>query len=92
MGLQEDMVMGYRIEKGKLTEYWSDMRPTDFVISGPYSVWVKILKGELSPIKALTMRKLKVKGSLPLLLKFNRATLRWVELLRQIPTRFHFET
>ena len=88
-GVNQDIIMGYRIDHGKLVDHWEEERPTDFVISGPYKVWYQIIKGELGPIKAMTMRKLTVKGSLPELLKYNRATLRWVDLLRTIETEFH---
>ncbi len=88
-GVEEDIIIGYKIEHGKMTDFWTEKRKTDFEISGPYSVWVKIFNNELGPIKALTMGRLRVKGSLPKLLKFNKATLRFVELLRRIPTKFH---
>lgn len=87
--IKEDIIMGYKIENGKLVGHWEEERPTDFVISGPYKVWYRILKGEIGPVKAMTMRKLKVKGSLPELLKYNRATLRWVDLLRTIESDYH---
>ncbi len=88
-GINEDIIIGYKIEYGKLTEFWTEKRKTDFEISGPYGVWVKVFNNEMGPVKALTMGKLRVKGSLPKLLKFNKATLRFVDLLRQVPTRFH---
>jgi putative sterol carrier protein len=88
-GIDENIIMGYQIENGKMTDHWKDNRPTDFVISGSYKVWYQIIKGKLGPIKAMTMRKLKVKGSLPEILKYNKATLRWVDLLRTIDTDFH---
>ena len=88
-GINENIIMGYKIENGKMTDHWENERPTDFVISGPYKVWYQIIKGKLGPVKAMTMRKLKVKGSLPEMLKYNKATLRWVDLLRTIETEFH---
>lgn len=88
-GINEDIIMGYKIENGKLVDHWEEERQTDFVISGPYKVWYRILKGEIGPVKAMTMRKLKVKGSLPEMLKYNKATLRWVELLRTIESEYH---
>ncbi|GBD94746.1 SCP-2 sterol transfer family protein [bacterium BMS3Abin05] len=88
-GISENIIMGYKIENGKIVDHWEDERPTDFVIAGPYKVWYQILKGKMGPVKAMTMRKLKVKGPLPEMLKYNKATLRWVELLRTIKTEFH---
>jgi putative sterol carrier protein len=88
-GIPNDILMGYKIDGGKIVEYWDADRPTDFVISGPYKVWHQIMKGEMGPIKAMTMRKLAIKGSLPELLKDTKATIRWVALLQTIPTEFH---
>ena len=45
-----------------------------FVVSGKYSVWVQILKGELDPIKALMIRKLKLEGNLAKALRAKKAT------------------
>ncbi len=38
--------------------------------------------------KALMTRKLKVKGDLMKLLKYSDGILRWVEILKTIPTEF----
>jgi hypothetical protein len=37
------------------------------------------------------MRKLKVRGNLMKILKMSKATERWLEVLRTIPTEFHGE-
>ncbi|MFX1511053.1 MAG: SCP2 sterol-binding domain-containing protein [Promethearchaeota archaeon] len=48
---------------------------TEYIISGEYSIWVKMLKGELSAFKAIMMRKLKVKGNLAKIMRANKATM-----------------
>lgn len=88
-GVPEPIIIGYTVEDGKIVDIWQGQRETEFTISGPYKVWVDILAGKMSPTKALTMRKLKVKGSLIKLLKYADATVKWVEILRTIPTKFH---
>jgi hypothetical protein len=90
-GVEEPIVIGYKVEDGRITEVWEGKRPTTFTISGPYGVWVDILRGKLGPNKAITMRKLKVRGNFLKLLRSADATIRWVELLRTIPTEFEGE-
>jgi len=51
-------------------------------------VWVEVRRGAISPNQALTMRKLKVSGNILRLLKGADSTIRWVEVLRTIPTEF----
>ena len=41
-GIPKPIVVGYREEKGKILEVWEGERQTDFVLSGPYGVWVDI--------------------------------------------------
>jgi putative sterol carrier protein len=88
MGIPETITLGYAAEQGTIIEVWIGERPTDFVLSGTYRVWVRILTGDLDPNKAMMMRKLKVKGNLLQLLKTADATLRWLEVLRTLPTEF----
>jgi putative sterol carrier protein len=90
-GVEDIIIVGYKVEGGRITEVWEGERPTTFTISGPYGVWVDILRGKLGPNKALLMRKLKVRGNFLKLLKLADATIRWVELLRTIPTEFEGE-
>ncbi len=88
-GINEDLIVGFTIENGKMTDIWRGDRKTDFVLSAPYGVFVDILTGKLNVNKAFITRKLRVKGSLPKLLKTSKATERLVEVLRGIPTEFH---
>jgi putative sterol carrier protein len=87
-GIPQEIVVGYREEKGKITEVWMGERQTDFVLSGPYGVWVDILLGKLGASKAFVMRKLKVRGNFLRILQSSDSTMRWLEILRTIPTEF----
>jgi putative sterol carrier protein len=87
-GIPTSTVVGYREEKGKILEVWQGERQTDFVLSGPYGVWVDILVGRLGATKAFVMRKLKVRGDFLRIVKGSDATNRWIEVLRTIPTEF----
>ncbi|MDH5390266.1 MAG: SCP2 sterol-binding domain-containing protein [Candidatus Bathyarchaeota archaeon] len=90
-GVEKDIVLGYTVEDGKTTDIWLGERKTDFAISGKYSVWVNILTGKMGVTRAFLMRKLKVRGNLMKILKMSKATERWLEVLRTIPTEFHGE-
>ncbi|MHA1971499.1 MAG: SCP2 sterol-binding domain-containing protein [Candidatus Hodarchaeales archaeon] len=82
--------IGYRENNGLIEEIWEGDRETDFVISGKYGNWVRILRRELGATKALTMRKIKLKkGSLIKLLRSSDSTIKWIEILASIPVEFH---
>ncbi len=89
--VEKDIVLGYTVEDGVMTEIWLGERKTDFVISGKYGVWVNIIIGKMGVTRAFLMRKLRVRGSLMKILKLSKATERWLEILRTIPTEFHGE-
>jgi putative sterol carrier protein len=88
-GVEKDIVIGYVVEDGRIVDIWVGERKTDFTIVGRYETWVNVLLGKLDATKALMMRKLKVKGNLLKLMKYTKPTLRWLEILRTIPTEFH---
>jgi len=90
-GVDRDLVVGYVVDDGRIDDIWLGERETDFTITGKYEVWVKVLLGKLGATKALMMRKLKVTGDLLKLMKYTKPTLRWLEILRTIPTEFHGE-
>jgi len=90
-GVEMDLVIGYTVDDGRITDIWLGERETDFTITGKYEVWINVLLGKLGATKALMMRKLKVKGNLLKLMKYTKPTLRWLEILRTIPTEFHGE-
>jgi putative sterol carrier protein len=51
-------------------------------------VWVDILRGKMGPTKAIASRKLKTQGPFLQLLQGGSRIIRWVEILRTIPTEF----
>jgi putative sterol carrier protein len=90
-GVTEQIVIGFDNVDGKMNEVWEGQRPTDFTISGPYRVWVDILRGKMGPTKAIAMRKLRTQGPFLELLQGANRIIRWVEVLRTIPTEFEGE-
>lgn len=87
-GVTEQIVIGFDNVDGKMNEFWEGQRPTGFTISGAYGVWVDILRGKMGPTKAIAMRRLKTQGPFLELLQGANRIVRWVEVLRTIPTEF----
>jgi hypothetical protein len=87
-GVAQSTVIGFDNLDGKMNQLWVGQRPTLFTLSGPYGVWVDILRGRMGATKAITMRKLKTQGPFLQLLKGSSRIIRWVEILRTIPTEF----
>jgi len=87
-GVEETIIIGFDNDDGKMNQVWLGQRPTQFTLSAPYGVWVDILRGKIGATKAITMRKLKTQGPFLQLLQGANRILRWVEILRTIPTEF----
>jgi hypothetical protein len=87
-GITEEIVIGFDNVDGKMDQVWLGQRPTLFTLSGPYGVWVDILRGKMGPTKAITMRRLKTQGPFLQLLQGGNRIIRWVDILRTIPTEF----
>jgi len=87
-GVTQSAIIGFDNLDGKMNQLWVGQRPTLFTLSGPYGVWVDILRGKMGATKAITMRKLKTQGPFLQLLKGSSRIIHWVEILRTIPTEF----
>jgi hypothetical protein len=87
-GVTQRIIIGFENLDGKMNQVWEGQRPTLFTLSGAYNVWVDILRGKMGAMKAITMRKLKTQGPFLQLLQGGNRILRWVEILRTIPTEF----
>ncbi len=60
----------------------------DFVLSGELERWEAVMKKELDVVKAMMQGKIKLKGSLPMIVRYVKASLRLVELAAEIDTVF----
>jgi len=87
-GVVETAAIGFDNVDGLMNQAWLGQRPTHFTLSAPYGVWVDILRGKMGPTKAITMRKLRTQGPFLQLLQGGARIVRWVEILRTIPTEF----
>ncbi len=87
-GVTQTTIVGFDNLDGHMQQLWQGQRPTLFTLSGAYGVWVDIVRGKMGATKAITMRKLKTQGPFLQLLKGSSRIIRWVEILRTIPTEF----
>ncbi len=87
-GVNETVVIGFDNVDGKMNEVWVGRRPTQFTLTAPYGVWVDILRGKIGATQAIASRKLKTQGPFLQLLQGANRIIRWVEILRTIPTEF----
>jgi putative sterol carrier protein len=60
----------------------------DFVISAPYSRWKQVMQKELDPTKGMMQGKLKLKGDLPTIVRYTRASQEMTECTTRIPVEF----
>ena len=59
-----------------------------FVISADYAHWKRVIRKELGPIAGIMQRKLALKGSLPIVVRFVKSAEQLVEAATRVPTRF----
>jgi len=59
-----------------------------FVITGDYGHWKQVIRKELGPIAGIMQRKLTLKGSLPIVVRFVKSAEELVQAATQVPTRF----
>lgn len=59
-----------------------------FVITGDYARWKQVIRKELGPIAGIMQRKLELKGSLPIVVRFVKSAEALVEAATRVPTRF----
>jgi putative sterol carrier protein len=59
-----------------------------FVISAPYSRWKEVISKELDPVKGMMQGKLKLRGDLPTIVRYVKASNELVNLATTVPTEF----
>jgi len=90
--LDDDFPLFLRIEQGRIVEYkiLSKLDEVDstFILRAKYSVWKKVVVGELAPTVGLVSKRIKVSGSLKDLLKNKKAFDVIVDHLRKMDVTF----
>ncbi|TMD07543.1 MAG: hypothetical protein E6J02_06830 [Chloroflexi bacterium] len=65
-----------------------EAKKCDFVITAPYSRWKQVMRKELDPTKGMMQGKLKLKGDLPTIVRYTRASQEMTECTTRIPVDF----
>lgn len=60
----------------------------DFVITAPYTRWKQVMRKELDPTKGMMQGKLKLKGDLPTIVRYTRASQEMTECTTRIDVEF----
>jgi putative sterol carrier protein len=66
----------------------ADAEAADFVITGPYSRWKQVAQKELDSTKAMMQGKLKLKGDLPTIVRYTKASQEMTECTTRIPVEY----
>ena len=94
-GVDEDVYAWLDLWHGKCRDAARLEGPDDpratgakFTISAPYSRWKSVVKKELDPVKGMMQGKIKVKGDLPTIVRYVKASNVLVDLTTQVDTEF----
>jgi putative sterol carrier protein len=65
-----------------------DERETEFTLRAPFSVWRRVIEGELDPIQGMMMKKMKVQGNMMKIMRYPKAAQEIVSCCALVPTDF----
>ncbi|MGH7904254.1 MAG: SCP2 sterol-binding domain-containing protein [Candidatus Dormibacteraceae bacterium] len=85
-GLHLDLMEGEAREVRVVTA--PEAATCDFVITAPYSRWKQVMRKELDPTKGMMQGKLKLKGDLPTIVRYTRASQEMTECTTRIDVEF----
>ena len=92
IGLAEPVGIWLDLDRGACREAkvvpQQEAERAPFVISGDYAQWKRVIRKELGPIAGIMQRKLHLKGSLPIVVRFVKSAEQLVETATTVPTRF----
>jgi putative sterol carrier protein len=66
----------------------ADAQKCDFVITAPYSRWKQVSKMELDATKGMLQGKLKLKGDLPTIVRYTKASQELTLCTTRVPTQW----
>lgn len=83
-----DLMHGKALDAKLLTDK-DDHADAAFVATGKYSDYLKIINKEIGPIKAIMMRKLKLKGNMAKVMRAVEAAKQLVNTIGLVDTEFY---
>jgi putative sterol carrier protein len=66
----------------------ADAQKCDFVITAPYTRWKQVATKELDATKGMLQGKLKLKGDLPTIVRYTKASQELTECTTRVPTQW----
>ncbi len=92
IGLEQDQAFILDLHKGECRDArMADMDEAmaqPFIITASYSQWKAVIRSELDPIKGMMQGKLKLKGNLPMIVRFVDAAKSLVQNAAKVDTKF----
>ena len=92
LGLDEDMYVLMDLWHGECRAVSLVPREVgengDYILSASYERWKQVMTGELDPVKGMMQGKIKLKGDLPTIVRYVKASTRLAELVGQVNTIF----
>ena len=70
----------------------ADAQKCDFVITAPYSRWKQVATKELDATKGMLQGKLKLKGDLPTIVRYTKASQEMTECTARVPVEWPDES
>ena len=86
VGIWLDLHQGVCREASQVTADQAQKAP--FCISGEYARWKQVMRKELDPVKGMMQGKLKLKGDLPTIVRFVKASQELVDACTKVETKF----
>jgi len=92
IGLSEDYGIWLDLHQGVCRDAKvltaEEAQKAPFCITGDYARWKQVIKKELEPVKGMMQGKLKLKGDLPTIVRYVKASQELVECTTRIETKF----
>ncbi len=93
IGLEKDTAFILDLHEGVcrkawLTEDMDEAEQQPFCITGNYGQWKQVIRKELDPIRGMMQGKLKLKGNLPVIVRFVKAAQELVNATSMVDTHF----
>lgn len=92
LGIEEDTAFVLDLHEGVCRKAWiadrEEAEKQPFCIFGSYAQWKAVMRKQLDPIKGMMQGKLKLKGNLPVIVRFVKAAQELVNATADVDTRF----
>lgn len=92
LGIERDVGIWLGLHKGICEEIKivtsEEAQKAPFIIMGDYARWKQVVLGELDPVQGMMQGKLKLKGDLPTIVRYVRASQDLVQCASKVDTQF----